>query len=106
MRPSGVWMLAADLRFPKPKLLKREFIELIWKEESRGRATGKRVGQISEARERRRTGQDGAGRAGRSGLGGNGAGLGGREGEGERGSGSGQKLAHARGWEGGVRMTS
>lgn len=63
-------MLAADLRFPKPKLLKREFIELIWKEERRGRATGKRVGQISEARERRRTGQDGAGRAGRSGLGG------------------------------------
>jgi hypothetical protein len=25
-------MLAVDLRFPKPRLLKREFIELIWKE--------------------------------------------------------------------------
>jgi hypothetical protein len=24
-------MLAVDLRFPKPRLLKREFIELIWK---------------------------------------------------------------------------
>lgn len=28
-RPSGVWMLAVDLRFPNPKPLRREFIELI-----------------------------------------------------------------------------
>jgi len=26
-------MLAADLRFPNPKPLRREFIELIWKSE-------------------------------------------------------------------------
>ncbi len=29
-------MLAVDLRFPNPKLFRREFIELIWKEEKVG----------------------------------------------------------------------
>lgn len=36
--PSAVWILAADLRFPKPKPLRREFIELIrkrWRQNAR-----------------------------------------------------------------------
>jgi hypothetical protein len=45
-------MLAVDLRFPKPKPLRREFIELIWKE--RGGRGGKEVDRVGEVDERRR----------------------------------------------------
>jgi len=46
-------MLAVDLRFPKPKPLRREFIEFIWKRrggkrerESRGGEGGRRAGAV------------------------------------------------------------
>lgn len=52
-------MLAADLRFPKPKLLKREFIELIWKEESRGEDDGEKGTCRTELRGARTGGEDG-----------------------------------------------
>lgn len=38
-------MLAEDLRFPKPKPFRREFIEFMWKE---GRGERKRKGQERE----------------------------------------------------------
>lgn len=51
--PSVVWMLAADLRFPNPKPLKREFIELIWNTGRGGEDVGSRgrLVRTSEAQE-------------------------------------------------------
>jgi hypothetical protein len=55
-------MLLADLRFPNPKPLRREFIELIWKRREReGRGGG-------GGRERKEEGRNEAGYVGEDGI--------------------------------------
>lgn len=61
-------MLAADLRFPKPKLLRREFIELIGNEEEGGKGGRGGDGSRRIKRGRRSKGQDSP-RLGLTGLG-------------------------------------